>query len=588
MTAPTEPPEMEIHLLWIPGTGASEPGDPRNWQQVKEGYTQEGYFDENGEWVEPKVWPAQTSMGHALMNEVFDVLPEALPEYFGNLNVIPQWIGYPSSIGPVGPGDENHYDSRLEGKRKVLAELEKLPVGAKAIIGGFSQGAGAAYEFVNEVAYGQHGADVADKVVAGLYVANPFRPEGYTSWGMTKGSVTPEGFGVATYLHDGKEEFTAEVHKKIWQIEIINDNDPICNADPDALVRELAEVLEFFEFEGSLITNPLTNAGRVIDAAVNFIVDSVVTSGNIFHFIDRVGTFIEDLKKFSGLDATPDGILGIESGPTEHVHAYNDLAVRKLHILNEDTGEIEPKTILQAEMPYIGTILLNIFSGIMPEGGNLTVDGFEVAEYFNQPNKGYLDTSDRWDGFPDTGSYRTYVNDSRAFQYVGSALVVATKRASAALYRTPMNSDDMEVWSKVDEVRPTVSSDPLAPIHTELIVRSNDDQTDYVAFRVYNGGASVELVSVQDGTATVRASSTADKLVKDGDTIKITAVGQRFAAYILRTGSDDNEVMVWDDTENVSSVGSSHRRVGLGVEGYRNVAASWFSPALADWKAKSL
>ncbi|RVW06523.1 hypothetical protein [Rhodococcus spongiicola] len=359
MTAPTEP---DIYLLWIPGTGASFAGDPRDWQQVESGI----WDDEKGEWA----YEPQYSMGHALMDQVFE--SQEYPDYFANLKVEPRWIAYDASITIANfysdPKGESHYDSREVGRDRVYRELVSLPEGAKAIVGGYSQGAGAAFEFVNLVAAG-HYQDVADKVVAGLYIANPFRPKNYTSWGLENAiamkngedqelEIELDGFGVADPDHDGDAKHGAETHNKIWQIEIINPKDAICNADPDSYLRVVADELEYFELEGNLI-NWIGQGIDLYDNIKSEILSEIDNIWDILAALDRVARTWEEIEGYAGIELSLAGFK--DKLPTEHVTAYGDKSFRKLAIVDDKTGNLEDKTILQAEAPYIATVLHSIF-----------------------------------------------------------------------------------------------------------------------------------------------------------------------------------------------------------------------------------
>ncbi|RVW06524.1 hypothetical protein [Rhodococcus spongiicola] len=320
-TMPTEPASHDIHLLWIPGTGESYVGDTRTWDQVKAETDSQGNLG--------------ISMGHKLMEQVFDRIPvvyadEPISDHLGN--VIPHWIGYSVSVSSISKF-ENVFglpstDSRLVAKSALLEKLKSLPDGAKAIVGGYSQGAAAAFEFCNEVAMGMH-TEVSDKVGAGLYIANPLRPNAHGSNGLNEVGIELDGWGIAD--DDGAN---GPATRQMWQMEFINDRDVICNADPDSYLRGLADLPEFFELGGDLAhwSSQLEQAIERLDWST------------------KINSWRDFPALVSGISRANGEFAGYKGG--EHTRAYWDREVRTLKNPVDGTE----KTILEAEIPWVASI----------------------------------------------------------------------------------------------------------------------------------------------------------------------------------------------------------------------------------------
>ncbi|MFI5783133.1 PE-PPE domain-containing protein [Nocardia sp. NPDC051570] len=136
-----------------------------------------------------------------------------------------RWVGYPAEYGPVGNGSggASFRDSVRAGVAN-LAQTAAATTGPIVLLG-YSQGCTVVREFLATPRV----AEVLGVVAAG-FVADPQMPPG-----AAYGKPQQSGWGIA-----GKG---GDVPVPAWWI--ANDRDPIPNASPDSLLRDLADLTEF-------------------------------------------------------------------------------------------------------------------------------------------------------------------------------------------------------------------------------------------------------------------------------------------------------------------------------------------------------
>ncbi len=149
-------------------------------------------------------------------------------------------VGYPAEYGSAGngAGGTSFHDSVRAGVRN-LAQATAGTIGPIVLLG-YSQGCTVAREFLSTP-----GMAESLGIVAAGFVADPQMPPG-----AAYGKPQQSGWGIA-----GKG---GDVPVPAWWI--ANDNDPIPNASPDSLLRDVADLTEFMSF-----TDALTWGSRVLE-----------------------------------------------------------------------------------------------------------------------------------------------------------------------------------------------------------------------------------------------------------------------------------------------------------------------------------
>lgn len=201
----------QVTFFWVPGTGESYAGDTRT--DVL----------------------ATNSMGSRVVEKFTSEITDSV------------WVGYDSSYGPVGggTGGQSHHDSREIGKAALLAKARATQ--GYLIFGGYSQGAGVVWEVMQDVYKGKH-PDLWPRIIGSLNMANPYRTKGWAGGHAvtltTNGDLSAAGvgWGVANLLGSGLDP-------RIFELNLVNPNDMICNAKPDSFLRDVASLTDFMEKE---------------------------------------------------------------------------------------------------------------------------------------------------------------------------------------------------------------------------------------------------------------------------------------------------------------------------------------------------
>lgn len=141
----------------------------------------------------------------------------------------PRWVGYPASYGPANGKDGISYaDSVVEGVRSLRRHLAQTS--GSVMIVGYSQGAVVVRRCMHEL---QLDGDAALNRVLGLgFVADPHQPPGVVT-GCS-------GWGVAGEGPELPDQIPA------WWVGA--PTDMICNAEPDSLIRDIADLTPTLEF----------------------------------------------------------------------------------------------------------------------------------------------------------------------------------------------------------------------------------------------------------------------------------------------------------------------------------------------------
>ena len=140
-----------------------------------------------------------------------------------------RWVGYPASYGPANGRDGMSYaDSVAEGVLALRHQLEQTS--GVVMIVGYSQGAVVVRRCVHEL---QLDGDPALNRVLGLgFVADPHQPPGVVT-GCSGWGVAGEGPRLPDQI-------------PAWWVGA--PTDMICNAEPDSLIRDIADLTPTLEF----------------------------------------------------------------------------------------------------------------------------------------------------------------------------------------------------------------------------------------------------------------------------------------------------------------------------------------------------
>ncbi len=181
MTTASEVRSTPITVLVVGGTGESFPGDPR--------------IEVSG-----------------LLQSVTDELDERF---------VCRWIGYPASYGPTPQRRGMSYeDSVADGVAALRRAL--CATSTPIMVIGYSQGA----VVIREALHGWSARGDVDRIIGVGLVADPHQPPGVVDgchgWGVAgPGSPLPQGIPA------------------FW---VGNPDDVICNASPDSLIRDIADL----------------------------------------------------------------------------------------------------------------------------------------------------------------------------------------------------------------------------------------------------------------------------------------------------------------------------------------------------------
>lgn len=240
----------DVHFFYVPGTG-------------------ESYQDDARTEIDP------VSMGYKLAQQ------------FGE-RVQSHWVGYDSTIGVAGGSwnGASHYASRNIGKAALLAQARATT--GYVIFCGYSQGAGVVFEVQQELHRGMH-PDLWDRVIGFVQIANPYRVS-VANGDRSKTSISPDhqsvhatpGWGVAN-------RYGASIPGKIPEFELVITDDMICNAKSDSLLRDLADMIDYWSFgatfqawKSQMIRNLLATDWLAVAASTDIqsLIRRVVNVGN--------------------------------------------------------------------------------------------------------------------------------------------------------------------------------------------------------------------------------------------------------------------------------------------------------------------
>lgn len=146
---------------------------------------------------------------------------------------VPRWVGYPASYGPAtGRRGISYADSVAEGVRSLRQALTDTD--GQVVIVGYSQGAVVVRRCVHEL---ELDADLSiDRVIGLGFVADPHQPPGVVT-GCSGWGVAGEGPPLPGRI-------------PAWWVGA--PTDMICNAEPDSLIRDIADLTASLEFRRPL------------------------------------------------------------------------------------------------------------------------------------------------------------------------------------------------------------------------------------------------------------------------------------------------------------------------------------------------
>ncbi|GAC49764.1 PE-PPE domain-containing protein [Gordonia aichiensis] len=146
---------------------------------------------------------------------------------------VPRWVGYPASYGPAtGKGGISYADSVAQGVRSLRRAVEDSA--GPVMIVGYSQGAVVVRHCVHELE--RDGDSSVDRILGLGFVADPHQPPGVVS--------RCAGWGVAGEGPPLPDRIPA------WWVGA--PTDMICNAEPDSLIRDIADLTGSLEFHRPL------------------------------------------------------------------------------------------------------------------------------------------------------------------------------------------------------------------------------------------------------------------------------------------------------------------------------------------------
>ncbi|WP_067673677.1 PE-PPE domain-containing protein [Nocardia miyunensis] len=151
-----------------------------------------------------------------------------------------RWVGYPSDYGPASRLDGGSFAgvSVPEGRDNLAAAIAATD--GPVVLVGYSQGCCVVREL-----FDVGDASILSRIAASGFLADPLMPKG-----AAYAKPTLAGWGVAGVGH--------EIPVPAWWI--AGDRDPITNASPDSLLRDVADLTEFMSF-----TDVLTWGSKVLE-----------------------------------------------------------------------------------------------------------------------------------------------------------------------------------------------------------------------------------------------------------------------------------------------------------------------------------
>lgn len=451
-----------------------------------------------------------------------------------------QWIGYDSTYGPAGGqngaiGGESYYESKAIAKAKLLAKAKATP--GWLIFGGYSQGSAAVWEVMQEVYQGKH-PDLWPRILCALNVANPMRTKGFGGRQVTfiypDQSKAINGWGVANRLGTG-------IEPRLWEFNLVHPEDVICNAKENAIVRDVADMTEYFEL------NPSANwAGKVINHLVN--ADWVGNAAQWVNVIEQVSRIVDLVKDIDGF---------ISSG--KHT-SYRDL---------EDFPYLTPNgaTVTMAEYlgHYVSESLPWLIMDAQDRGPNPPLFGYEE---FGVVQSG-------WPNFDGGNLTQARVYGNRA-GIIGTGTGVNVD--TYGIHKTIMPADDFSITVKLGDVLQGTLDTGSSPSAFSIRIRSEAvwHQGTAVQARIQGNGV-VSLSTMNGTTATERA--TGNGTVSVGHDITVSAVGN---VYSIKNETTGVVLCSWTDTTGIAAVGPNNRRGGMRQRSNKPLLQTQWSSFTAD------
>lgn len=479
----------KVSFLWVPGTGESYKDD------VRETILEVGSVE---------------NTGYAIAAEFGDEIDDI-------------WVGYDSTIGPAGGGigGQDHYTSREIGRNALLAKARATE--GWLIFGGYSQGAGIAWEVMQEIYAGKH-PDLWPRMLCSVLVANPFRVADQSANSTTfvlEGDQADAfgGWGVANLLGTG-------ITPRIQEFNLVNAKDMICNAAPDSFLRDVADLIEFMEFnEGSL------NWGiKTYENVAN--VNWVAAAAGWLDIPNQIRRVQNTLREIAGY------VSKSSNKHTSYDNRKNNFPVTQM---DGTTGSL---------CQYLGRYLKSYAPYLITQAQQRgPVPPVVAYEDFRVDGAG-------WTGF--TGNLgKARVNSGRAGQSASGINEVINIQG---IHNATAPSDDYAI----DVL--------LADVLQGQLDKGANGSADYfrirntatfgvgtaVEFRVRASGA-VAISSVSGGTVTQKATGTGT--FSFGHMLRFQAKNNVYSIINLTTGTT---ILTWTDTAGIVNTGPNNRRASVG------------------------
>lgn len=482
-----------VKFLWIPGTGESYAGDERT--DVI----------------------ATNTMGSSVAKR------------FGT-EIDSIWVGYDSTYGPAGPpsagtGGQSYYESKAIAKAALLGKAREQIAAADAageecwlIFGGYSQGAAAAWEVMQEIYAGKH-PDLWPRMLTSFFIANPMRPKPTPlQWGFIPDNVSNSitGWGVANRLGTG-------IKPRMIEIEVINPGDMITNTKANAIVRDIADLTEYFELNetadwGQQVFDQIANIDWV-GAAASWV--------NVIEQVQRIDDLIKDLYGF---------MFG-----KQHVTYAN----RTRMPYTKADGTVV--SVAEGAADFLVGGVAGLIQGARNRGPNPPVAAYEEFNV-NQ-----------------TGGWTNFVSGNLSQARVGSnrAGLVGTNTGVNALaygvHKTPANTDNYAISVKLADVLQGTLDTGTAGSAMYLRIRpqSTWGVGTAVEVRIRASGA-VTLSTVNGTTLTQKASGSG--AIRVGDRLVLSANEN---VYKLTNETMGTTLVSWTDVNHEVTIGEANRYGGM-------------------------
>lgn len=477
-------------FLWLPGTGESYKDDLRT--DILE------------------VGPVE-NMGYAIATE------------FVGKDIDSLWVGYDSTIGIAGGplNGQDHYTSRQIGRENLLQKARATE--GWLIFGGYSQGAGIAWEVMQEIYAGKH-PDLWPRMLCSVLVANPFRNKdnssNVTTFTLDASAGDTVGWGVANPLGTG-------ISARIPEFNLVNPKDMITNAAPDSFLRDVADLIEYMEFNEDTLNWGLKTYENV--ANVNWV---AAAAGwlDIPNQIRRVQTTLREIAGY------------VSKKSNKHTSYDNRKGNFPVTQMDGTTGSL---------CQYLARYLVSLKPYLITQAEQRgPVPPIVAFEDFRVDGAG-------WTGFSGGNLAKARVNTGRAGQSSSGVNEVINIQG---IHKATAPSDDYAIDVLLADVLQGQLDTGANGSAAYFRIRNTDTWGvgTAVEFRVRASGG-LAISSVSGGTVTQKKTGSGSYSL--GQTLRFQAKGNVYSIINLTT---ETVLLTWTDADGIVNTGASNRRSTAG------------------------